>query len=94
MSDYLKVIRRMQRSNLSCEEAHLKMYKLESQLKEKDERLALADIVIEDLSDLINSSYGVAELHKNSEVASWDWLISNGWLTNFKDYQQAIKEDA
>lgn len=32
------------------------------------------------MRDLMAESYGVAGLHLNGEVATWDWLIENNWL--------------
>lgn len=36
--------------------------------------------VLREVYDLMNESDGVAGLHLNGEVATWDWLLDHGWL--------------
>lgn len=43
----------------------------------------------ESLRALMAESHGVAGLHRNGEVADWEWLIDNGWLPDFASPAQA-----
>lgn len=36
--------------------------------------------ILSEVYDLMNESDGVAGLHLNGEVATWDWLLDHGWL--------------
>ena len=53
-------------------EEHLKM-SLEKAEKAYEKLIA-------QIEDLIDSSDGVAGLHRNGELADWEWLRDNGWL--------------
>jgi len=35
----------------------------------------------EQIEDLISDSHGVHGLHLNGDLATWDWLINNEWLS-------------
>ena len=39
------------------------------------------DAMRQQLYDLMSESQGVAGLHLNGDLAEWDWLIENEWLS-------------
>ena len=39
------------------------------------------DALVHQLECLIAESDGVVGLHRNGEIADWEWLIDNDWLT-------------
>jgi hypothetical protein len=47
--------------------------------------IAENDLVVRQLKDLIAESDGVAGLHLNGDIADWDWLIENGWLSSLEE---------
>ena len=46
------------------------------------------DAMRQQLCDLMSESQGVAGLHLNGDLAEWDWLIENEWLSLW-DTQEA-----
>ena len=46
------------------------------------------DAIRQQLYDLMSESQGVAGLHLNGDLAEWDWLIENEWLSLW-DTQEA-----
>lgn len=44
------------------------------------EMIAALRAVLADLDGLMEESKGVAGLHLNGDLASWEWLESNNWL--------------
>jgi len=58
--------------------------------KRKDTEIAELKAAIEQFWDLMAESYGVSELHLNGDIAAWDWLLDNEWLSKLA----ALKEDA
>lgn len=57
--------------------------------EEKAALLEALDKLVTDLRDLMNASEGVAGLHRNGDVATWDELTRGGkissWLSTFDD---------
>ena len=51
---------------------------LEQQLAEAQKR---GNAFRQQLLDLMSESTGVTDLHRNGDVAEWEWLIDNGWLS-------------
>lgn len=43
------------------------------------------DLIIRELVDLIEESEGVAGLHANGDIATWDSLIDSGWLSGLNN---------
>lgn len=37
--------------------------------------------VINEFLELMDNSQGVAGLHLNGDIATWNWLYNNGWLS-------------
>lgn len=60
------------------EEQQKKIDRLELELQKH--KFAIAEV-----SDLITNSQGVTGLHLNGDVATWEWLLANGWLEQTAD---------
>jgi hypothetical protein len=77
--------------------AHLqeRLSAAESSLREAREeaeglRKALR-LLVKDLDDLAAESDGVAGLHRNGDVADWDWLRGDGaWLESWEAARAAL----
>lgn len=49
--------------------------------------------ILSEVYDLMNESDGVAGLHLNGEVATWDWLLDHGWLPTVAKLNQLKEEE-
>lgn len=38
-------------------------------------------LIINEFLELMDNSKGVSGLHLNGDIATWNWLRSNGWLS-------------
>jgi hypothetical protein len=50
------------------------------QVKEMTQNYLRLMVLEKQILDLINESDGVSGLHKNGEIATWEWLQENGWF--------------
>lgn len=59
--------------------------------RENEERIKTLELGINQLRYLIAESAGVAGLHKNGDVAEWDWLLGNSWLDDWAEAEKLAK---
>jgi hypothetical protein len=41
------------------------------------------DALYKELDYLVSESRGVVGLHRNGDIASWDWLTGNAWMATY-----------
>lgn len=45
-------------------------------------------VLFEELLEVTENSYGVSGLHQNGDIATWDELENNGWLSQLKEWKE------
>lgn len=57
----------------------------------RTEALKLLRSLTSSLWDLVKSSEGLTGLHLNGDIATWDYLMSSGWLKALQDSQEFLE---
>ncbi len=48
-------------------------------------RIQQLELIVQEFTELMDNSNGVTGLHLNGNIATWDELLNNGWLSYLDD---------